>query len=1162
MSTQSNSQFNSEFNNRLNNSSNNSINTSANIELKLRRFIRWYYLHKSFEGLLIFAFTFLIYFLFYLLVESIFYLMPIIKTILFYVSVLVSVVWIVVKVMYPVVQSFVPRLQINFESASKRIGEREVEIDDRLLNLIQLKKLGSNSLILESIKASEKYLFKFDFLKTIDLKSIVKFSKFLIAPVFILAVLSIIDFDKIVAQPTERILLFDTEFNKPLSFQINILNKELKVIEGNDFDLKMKVENYDVNEPLFIYFNNEVFKLNTENTNYIYKFNNAKNTFSFKVGESKDRSYKYTLNVVETPKVKSATLKIKAPKYTKVKPVVVSNLKTQKVCEGSKLEWNVKTYKNNFVEYWVADTFVDFSIINKDNMLWKYSSVADKDFNYRILVSNKELEHYIDFNNSIEIIKDKYPTIDVQKLKTKVVLPGVFYFDVSATDDYKLSRVGYRLYANGKLIETKSTYINRAEGSELFKIDLNKFDFNADASIKFYSTDNDGYNGAKTTFSKLFHVELITKHKQNKRDDDLRDSLLTDFKNESEKKFYQQKIANELDKQSLKKNDASKQLKQLKQDVEKSILNKKNLQRNLNSIKDKKLLKEIEKAIEEQKELLKLIEEELKKKNTNSTKKVDELKKKKQFQDNKNLNFLKKMATKEAMKRLGEMANKLDKDVDEFDESEKSKEELEKDVESLKKQLEKYTQLKNNDELKKVIEKELDKIEDELKEKPQDNNGLKKEDDSLKPNSNKEEKVETDKVEKQKNEEAKSDELNKNDEQKETQKEEQKKEEKKDLGEKKKKDSKKKPGKKQKMKKSSKKIKKKLSKPSGGGGGASMSVDIAKIEWLLNNYLQLSFRQENVITEFFANGVDQQIEQYKVLNSLSLLNDSLYNFAVENPYFTTPTFNKIYPLQNQYYKFNDVYENSNEFKLSKSQRELLRDVNSVTDMLSDMLMQMQNADPNSDGDGEGDSPPQTAPQDLIDQQKELQKKMEEQMKGEKQGETKEGKEGGEKNGESGKGKDGKNKGDEKGNGKQGGLSDEQISDLIKKQEEIRNKFNKMNDKNGGDKEGKDGTKKGGKTGKDLNKEIDELKKQILKGESVKELNKTQQKIIKMLRDFKGEAKEKDKKRKSKSNKDKYEFSLKDLLLDDDTPREEKIERDDIKYQDFYKNKIEEVGGRK
>ena len=1005
------------------------------IDNKLKDFISKLYLYRALEGLVVFVLFFGIYFFVYLVVEYFFYLSSVTRTVLFYFSILLGAGFLVYKVIFPILQSFIPSLQISRENASRIIGSSNKKINDRLLNLLQLEKLGNNELVEESIRLLEKDLFQYNFIKSISLKNLVLLTKLSALPFVFFGLISLINFEDIVSQPTSRIILFEQEFKKPLDFEIEILNDSLSNIAGNDFLLKFKS---DTDLPLFIFVDDDVFETKKNSKVYKHTFSNIYENVNFRIGESKDKSYNYNLKTIYPPRIKSLELIINPPKYTKLPSETVTNLSDVNVAEGSNLEWRITTNKAEKLLFIKDEVVSNFDLVNK---IFTLNTLANKSFDYAITASNKYLKNYISLNYQLTTISDAYPKISVSSLTSKTQNLGVYDFNILASDDYGISKYGYNIIKNNKTVKSKFFGVkSKSIKNNLLKIDTREMNLDGNFSLQFFVTDNDQLHGRKTTYHPNFEIKIFTKEQLEEENFAIKDSLMNKYSSKLEEKIASEKLQEEFSKLDEHKNN---ELDDLKKELERSIIEKEELARNLNSINDKDLLKEIQEAIKAQKELLKEVNEAMKNQTKTKSDDKNKLKEKNKFQQEKTLNLLRKIASSELLKSMNNDAKKLDNQIQKLNSqpSSNTKDEIKKQLDKLNKKLDSYSKLQNSDKLKNDLKQNIEDISKESQKKS--NSDLSK------------------------------------------------------------------------IKKSSKQMLKKLQQKSENsmGGGEGMSVDMEVLNKLFFNYINLSTSQEKLTKEYDVSSAGHQNEQYTLLHYLSILNSNLYKFAIENKYFTRASFDLIYPLLQYQNKFDDVYEANNTFKLSQTQRELLTDVNSVVDLLSDILEQMQNATPNpSSGEGDGNERKQGTPDDLIQQQKQL--NSESQQNPEQQS------------------KQGKNN--------NGTLTEEQISEIIKQQESIRNKYNELN----------------GKNGEELDKEVKEVKKLLLKNGSKKQLAQHQQKILKYLKDLKGESKELEKKRKSKSQNKNIQYKGEiDFTKDLSQPKQEKLSRESLDFKEFYNRKI-------
>ena len=128
------------------------MNNFKNIQSKLEQFIRRYYTNELLKGAILFFAIGFLYLLFTLFVEYVLWLSPIARTILFWLFIAVEIALFVRFIVFPLAKLFKLKAGINYEEASKIIGQYFPEVNDKLLNVLQLNENKDQSeLLLASI---------------------------------------------------------------------------------------------------------------------------------------------------------------------------------------------------------------------------------------------------------------------------------------------------------------------------------------------------------------------------------------------------------------------------------------------------------------------------------------------------------------------------------------------------------------------------------------------------------------------------------------------------------------------------------------------------------------------------------------------------------------------------------------------------------------------------------------------------------------------------------------------------------------------------------------------------------------------------------------------------------------------------------------------------
>jgi hypothetical protein len=114
------------------------------IKKQLAAFTRKYYLNELLKGTILFFSIWLLYFLLVLFIEYFFWLSPPGRSILFWVFIAVSAGLLFKFILVPLAKLFKLSGGINELEASRIIGKHFPEVNDKLINVLQLKILVWN----------------------------------------------------------------------------------------------------------------------------------------------------------------------------------------------------------------------------------------------------------------------------------------------------------------------------------------------------------------------------------------------------------------------------------------------------------------------------------------------------------------------------------------------------------------------------------------------------------------------------------------------------------------------------------------------------------------------------------------------------------------------------------------------------------------------------------------------------------------------------------------------------------------------------------------------------------------------------------------------------------------------------------------------------------
>jgi hypothetical protein len=1013
------------------------LDTKSIIYQKLEGFIKKFYTNELLKGIIFFVGLGLIYFLLTLFVEYFLWLKPVARTFLFCIFVIVEVFLLARYILFPITKLFKIQKGIDYKDASKIIGDHFTEVSDKLTNFLQLANDESQSeLLLASIDQKANSLQPVPFSNAIDFSKNRRFLPLAIIPILFFAYFYISGNANILSQSLDRVVHFKNQYLPPAPFEFVIINPNLQTEQGNDFVLQIKSKGKVVPENAMIFINDESYFMESSKPGvFEYRFSKPFKNIEFHVEANEVSSNAYELAVVAVPTIANFEMIVNFPSYLNRKAEIVKGTGNAIVPEGTRVTWKVATLATKSVQFSDLTTVSAFS--SSENS-FQLSKSINQNIDYQIITSNEKVKDYEKLSYQISVIKDQYPTIEVDNAPDSLKIDKSFVVGKVA-DDNGLSKLQIVFYPKNKPEAGKKSYIPVKR--DVFDQFIFTFPGNLPVvqgvSYEYYFEvfDNDAIHNFKSAKSAVFANRIATDEEkedkvlqqQNDNINSLSKSLKAQDKQLSELDKLQ-KSAKEKDnlefKDQQKINDFIKRQKQ--QDEMMKEFSKK-MEENLDKFKSEKKdefkeelqkrLDNTEKDLEKNQKLLDELKE------LNDKIKQDELvEKMDQFKQNsknqvKNLEQLVELTKRYYVEKKAEqLADKLDKLA-----------EKQEDLSNKEKE--------NSAEKQEEINKDFDKIQEDLKELDKENKELKKPIDIPK-DAEKEKSIDED-LEKAK------DELQKESK------------------------AKAKPKQKSAAKKM-KEISADMQEGMEAGGQEEMEEDVAMLRQILDNLLAFSFSQETLMGQFSSlkRGNPTFNKNLKRQQDLRLqfqhVDDSLFAMSLRNPKIGEEITKEV---GNIHYNIDKSLESLVEALVPKGvshQQYTISSSNKLADMLSETLNGMQMSMSGMSGKGKpkpGKGEGMQLP-DIIKKQEGLGKKMKDgmdkgdkpgnksgdkpgQKPGDKPGDGKEGKS--DKPGDKGKdgkaGKDGESGGDGEGNAGE-------IMQIYKEQKQLRESLERELNKKG------------------------------------------------------------------------------------------------------------------
>ncbi|MBO5810497.1 MAG: hypothetical protein J6R32_06675 [Bacteroidales bacterium] len=1075
---------------------------------KIESFIKKFYLNKLIQGCLIGSALLITSFLIINAIEYFSWSSSKIRLILLITLITLFSVVACFYYIIPLVNLVRFRKKMTNEQAAILIGKFFPEIKDKLLNTLQLTNDASNNsdneLLLATIEERTKNLQPIKFSEAVNLKDNYKYLKiFGVAFVFLtLLIIFVPDFSK---QPVKRIINYNTHYEKPLPFKVELNTNDIEVIQGDDLEYTIHVIGENIPESFYVITSTGTRMMTKLSTNdFRFIFNNIYQSENFQISGGKYLSPEINIIVNPSPTILHYEAELTFPKYIKRKKETISGKTRLLIPQGTEVKFIFHTKDANIIK--ISQDSINHEIKSENN---GYT------FNFRALHSSKL---YVNVSNEwsqsnnpipfiIEVIPDAYPEIQVQPFNEN--FSKQMYYSGLIADDYGFTKLLYHFEVENKPNQsfTKNIDIDKKEArtSFYYSIDLDTLEMYPGDEVKSYFEiwDNDGINGAKSKRSELFLISMPTREALDSVADASEENIISQLE------------------------DKTNQLDQLRKDLEemiKDLMSKKELDwSDKEKMKDllekqKEIQEEWEKVQEEQKELQEfmkendLASEELLKKQEQINKLFDEVIPEEMKKLMEEIERLMNEMPREKMQQMMQDLKKNNKELQEMMDRNLSLLEqlkVEKDLNELidkMNELSEKLQNSENDSLSASEAKnQFDNMNQQLDSIMQKNKGLQ---DPF--NISKDEKATEDINEDLENAEEMENNGNESGAD----------EKKKDAG------------------KKMKEMADKLSLDMMMSGMEQLAEDAHLIRILLENVVRSSHEEEKLMNELgkmkkddpsLSNKISRQKE---IVNNFAMVEDSLRRMAMRQPDIKNFVFNELQLIDQQLnLAMKEMNESQTSSATSRQQRAMMS-MNNLALMLSESLNNMNESMMESSGScskQKKSKKPNKGSQsmkNMKDLQEQLGKQLE-QMRKEMQQQQKEGK-------------------------PQQSMSEE-FARMAAEQEMLRESMQKMLDE----------MKKDGLTGDDginqIIKDMEKLEEDLVNKRITNQtINRNKEILSRMLKAQNAqEEREKEEKRKSEEFKGSYEKrKINEIEYEENLKKQQEfLRQNSIEYQPFYKTKI-------
>ncbi len=933
---------------------------------KMDEFIRKYYLNKLLRGFIFLGAALFFSYLVITFSEYYGHFNTFFRSFIFYGFILLNLSLFAWLVAPSLLAYFRLGKLISHDQAAEIIGKYFQNVQDKLLNTLQLKKIADQNpdhkiLIEASINQKIAELKPVTFSAAVKINENKKFLKWILIPLVLIITVAFVA-PSIIHDGTERIIKHNQYFAPKAPFNWHILNKSLSVVQGEDFKLNLKLSGNEFPESIYLESGKNSFKLDKENlSSFYHTFSNIQQNIRFHLVGNDFSSEEFEIKVNPKPSLLHLDVKLIYPVYLHKSAESVNNAGDLTLPEGTLAQWELHTENTSQVLFSMNQKK---TLISADNEVFKHQEKLLKSGSYAV----KPINNFVTSTDSaayrISIIPDLPPVISAEQ-KADSISSKAFYFNGKIQDDYGFSSLTFHYSVRNNASPQKNkTYslpvkadLKQNSSTFFYFWSIKEASLNPGDELSYYFdvADNDGVNGAKHSRTPEQTLRIPTEIEQNKQ---------LDAGTQSVKNKMQSAIK------------LSAQVERDAQKLNRLLLDKKTL-----SFDEKKQVEDLLQKRRELEDLVKDMQQENEKNlyNRQETKQQNQEVLEKQKQINDLFKNVLDEKTKELLKNLEQMLQQNQKDEAREDVSK-----MQMDNKSLQKELDRmlelYKQLEfdqklnqNINQLDKLTEKQQ-ALAEKSKQTKQENNQLKQEQESIKKDFKELEKSLKELEQKNEQLEKKNDFETPKEEQKDAEQEMDKSSENLEKNNRPKASQSQ-----QNAAAAMQKMSSKMKQSQQQGEEKETELNAQQLRAILKSLVTSSFNQEKVMQTFKqlnANDpdyVNQTQQQQNIKDNLKTVEDSLFALSKRVPQIESTVNKEITTINNN---IDQAIANLGERRTNEAnsaQQFAMTSMNNLALMLNEVLDQLQNMMKNAKpGSGKKKQP---SMQQLSQMQQELNKNM-------------------------------------------------------------------------------------------------------------------------------------------------------------------------------------------
>ena len=476
---------------------------------KIEGFTRKYYLNRLIQGVLVGAVLWIV---FYLLINGLEYFSwfpPKGRFVLFLFLLAGSGFVLMYHFLIPLVNLIRFRKKMTVEQASVLIGKFFPEIKDKLLNTIQLSNQmdgnADNALLAATIEQRSARLSPIRFSDAVDLRGNLKYLGIFFG-LLLLLILLMVFLPSFAVQPTQRIVNYEQQFEKPLPYQVEIEQDKIETTQGQEVKFNIHVTGGRIPDAFYVKSDLGQQLMNNASVNdFSYTFKNLYNDLTFNVVGGEYTSRPIQIIVHPNPTLLSYRCEVRYPTYIHRSNETLEGKTRIIVPQGTNLIFSFITRDTEKVS--VTRDSVSINLTAKDD-IFDYQFVAGQSTKFEVQVENAWNNTLEPLPFSVDVLPDAYPDIRVESFDEN--LSTDVYFSGLVTDDYGFTKLTFNCKVKEpiekNIVKTVPLDLKQTRTSFFYQFNMDSLGIMPGQNMEVYFEvwDNDAFHGPKSKRSETF----------------------------------------------------------------------------------------------------------------------------------------------------------------------------------------------------------------------------------------------------------------------------------------------------------------------------------------------------------------------------------------------------------------------------------------------------------------------------------------------------------------------------------------------------------------------------------------------------------------------------------------------------------------------------------